>query len=216
MMRILVMIMKWVTRLFLLGVFLVILCNLVVWYWGGDALYDSVETVPQNHCALVLGTSKYTTSGEINPYYKYRMEAAVALYEADKVSYIIVSGDNRYNNYNEPATMYRDLVKAGISKNAIVLDYAGFRTLDSVVRCQKVFGQDKFTIVSQAFHIRRALFVARCKGIDAVGFTAEGVSLKRGLKVNLREIAARVGVVLDILTNRQPYFLGEPIAIPPV
>ena len=176
--------------------------------------YSSIDSIPHNHCALVLGTSKYLSNGRRNLFYTNRINATVQLYFCSKIDYIIVSGDNRNRNYNEPITMYNDLVAAGIPGRKIILDYAGFRTLDSVVRCKEVFGQDKFTIVSQQFHNQRALYIARKKDIEAIAFNAESDKEPLDYKVNLREIAARTLMLYDMLTAKQPHFLGERIYIP--
>ena len=122
--------------------------------------YNTINKLPQNDVALVLGTSKYTVNGYQNPYFYYRIEAAAKLYQAKKVKHILVSGDNRLKSYNEPKEMQQALEKRGIPTKAITLDYAGFRTLDSVVRSKEVFGQKRITIVSQKFHNHRALFIA--------------------------------------------------------
>ena len=110
--------------------------------------------------------------------------------------------------------MYNDLIAAGIPNKKIILDYAGFRTLDSVVRGKEVFGQDKFTIVSQLFHNQRALYIARQKGIEAIAFNTEDNGEKLALKVQLRELGARMLVVIDMITSKQPHFLGEKVIIP--
>jgi len=181
---------------------------------GNRFCYSSVDSIPHNHCALVLGTSKYLANGSRNHYYSARIKATVELYFRQKVDYIIVSGDNRNRNYNEPITMFNDLVVAGIPGRKIVLDYAGFRTLDSVVRGKEVFGQDKFTIVSQSFHNQRAIYIARKKGIEAIAFNSEDNNYDYDFKVQVREIAARVLVVFDMITSKQPHFLGEKVIVP--
>lgn len=188
--------------------------NVSITKTGNRYCYNSIDSIPHNHCALVLGTSKYLWNGKRNLFYTNRIRAAVELYNHDKIDFIIVSGDNRNRNYNEPITMYNDLVAAGIPGKKIILDYAGFRTLDSVVRGKEVFGQDKFTIVSQSFHNQRAIFIARKKGIDAIAFNAEDDSGKLAFKVQMREVAARILVVFDMITAKQPHFLGEKVIIP--
>ena len=177
-------------------------------------IFSSIDSVPYNHCALVLGTSKYLWNGKRNLYYSDRIKTAVELYHHNRVDFIIVSGDNRAKNYNEPITMYNDLVAAGIPFKKIILDYAGFRTLDSVVRGKEVFGQEKFTIVSQLFHNQRAIYIARRKGIEAIAFNAGNSDEQLSFKVQMRELAARVLVFIDLITSKQPHFLGEKVFIP--
>lgn len=188
--------------------------NITITKTGIRYSYNSIDSIPHRHCALVLGTSKYLWNGKRNLYYTNRIKAAVELYNHDKIDFIIVSGDNRNRNYNEPITMYNDLIAAGIPNKKIVLDYAGFRTLDSVVRGKEVFGQDRFTIVSQAFHNQRAIYIARKKGIEAIAFNTEDGPGKLAFRVQIREVAARMLVVFDMITSRQPYFLGEKVVIP--
>lgn len=192
----------------------VIYVNVKITNEGNRYCYNSVDSIPYNHCALVLGTSKYLANGSRNLYYTNRIKAAVELYFCYKIDYIIVSGDNRKRNYNEPITMYNDLVAAGIPGRKIILDYAGFRTLDSVVRGKEVFGQPKFTIVSQSFHNQRAIYISRKRGIEAIGFNCGDYSGNIDFKLRMREFAARVLVIYDMVTGRQPYFLGEKVEIP--
>ncbi len=192
----------------------VVLCNLAVKFGSTSRIFNSIEKLPDNKAGLVLGTSKYRMDGSENLFFKYRIQAAAQLYKAGKIEVIIVSGDNRVANYNEPREMRRELVKLGIPAHKIHLDYAGFRTLDSVVRCKEVFGQQKFTIISQQFHNERALFIAKRKDIDAVAFNAKDVNLQSGFKTKLREVFARVKVVIDLyVLKKQPKFLGEEIGI---
>ncbi len=195
-------------------VIFVIYVNVTITKAGNRYCYNSIDSIPHNHCAVVLGTSKYLANGSRNLYYTNRIKATVELYFRFKVDYIIVSGDNRNRNYNEPITMYNDLVAKGIPGRKIILDYAGFRTLDSVVRGKEVFGQDKFTIVSQSFHNQRAIYIARRKGIEAIAFNSEDVDGKIDFRVQLREAAARILVLYDMITEKQPHFLGEKVIIP--
>ncbi|WP_349919923.1 SanA/YdcF family protein [Aeromonas veronii] len=176
--------------------------------------YDDVDAVPYNRVAVVLGTSKYLIGGSPNHYFKYRIKAAAELYNNGKVDYILVSGDNATVQYNEPRQMRRALIQAGIPASAIYSDYAGFRTLDSVVRAKEVFGQSRFTVVSQAFHNERAIFIARHFGIEAVGFNALDPSAYQGIRTRVREVGARLMGLLDLyVLDKGPKFLGEPIVI---
>lgn len=196
-------------------IIIVAFCNWWVNHTTGDFAHNKVQNIPVNHVGLVLGTSKYLRNGQVNLYFTYRIDAAEELYKSGKVEYLLVSGDNRTKNYNEPERMRRELVKRGIPNNHIILDYAGFRTLDSVIRSNKIFGQDSITIISQIFHNQRALYIARHYGINAVAFNAQNVDIARGLKTNIRELMARVKMFIDLyITDKQPYFLGDPVPIP--
>jgi SanA protein len=174
---------------------------------------SNISKVEHRHAALVLGTSKYLKRGWVNQYYKNRIEAAVELYQAGKVDYIIVSGDNGRKSYNEPRMMYLDLVNHGVPSEKIVLDYAGFRTFDSVVRCKRVFGQESIVVVSQRFHNERAVFIAQQFGIDAIGYNAQSVNIRYGLRTKVREFFARVKVFIDLLFKNQPKHLGPRVKV---
>lgn len=176
-------------------------------------LYNTTGTIPKNKVGLLLGTSKYVSTGHINLYYQYRIEAAAELYKANKISYILISGDNSTKAYNEPTTMQKDLIGMGVPKEHIYLDYAGFRTFDSVVRSKEIFGQQSITVISQPFHNKRALFIAEQKGIGAVAYNAQRVNTRYGFKTNLREVFARSKMVLDFLLGVEPKFLGKKITI---
>lgn len=176
-------------------------------------LYTDVNKVPYNKVGVVLGTSKYAVGGRVNLYYKYRIEAAAKLFLAEKINYILVSGDNGSKNYDEPTKMKADLVKYGIPEDRIVMDFAGFRTLDSVVRANEVFQLTDYTIISQQFHNERALYLANYFKHNTVGFNAKGVSYRYGFKVKIREYLARVKMTLDLILGVTPKFLGDKIPI---
>jgi len=178
-----------------------------------DKLYSEVNEVPSNKVGVVLGTSKYLVSGQINHYYQYRIDAAAELFHSGKVEFILVSGDNRHHSYNEPQTFKNDLVKKGIPEEKIFLDYAGFRTLDSMVRAKEVFGQESITVISQKFHNERAIYLAEKRGLNAIGFNAKDVNLRSGFKVQMREYLARVKMFSDLIFGKQPRFFGEQIEI---
>ena len=196
------------------GILAIVFSHFMVEWYASYWVFDDVKKVPHNRVALILGTSSRLADGSSNLYFKYRIQAAVQLYKAKKADYLLVSGDNSLAYYNEPMDMKKALMKEGIPENIIFLDYAGFRTLDSVIRANKVFAQAKYTIVSQPFHNKRALFIARQRGINAVAYNARDVSASLGFKTQMRELLARVNVVLDIyILNTQPKFLGEIVDI---
>ncbi|MFK7757131.1 MAG: vancomycin high temperature exclusion protein [Flavobacteriales bacterium] len=176
--------------------------------------YNSISEVSPAKVGLVLGTSKYVRSGNVNQYYQYRLNATKQLYDAQKIKYVLVSGDNSTTSYDEPNTFKRDLIKMGIPAEKIILDYAGFRTLDSVVRAKEVFQENNFILISQPFHNERALFIASRKGINAKGYNAKDVTYRYGFKTQLREKFARVKTCIDLfILNTQPKFLGDKITI---
>ncbi|MGH8048681.1 MAG: SanA/YdcF family protein [Chthoniobacterales bacterium] len=171
--------------------------------WGRD--YNRIEDVPPRDAALVLGTSKYVAAGRPNLHYLYRMDAAAALFKAGRVKRLIVSGNGSEPNYNEPRMMRDDLVARGVPANRIVLDEAGMRTFDSVVRAATVFGAPDCIVVSQSSHNKRAIFIGRCRGLDIIGWDARPVSLWTDPRTAIRERLARVLAVLDVtIFNKEP------------
>jgi SanA protein len=177
-------------------------------------VYDQLADLPARRVGLVLGTGKWAPSGRVNLFYKRRLEAALTLYRVGKVERLLVSGDNSRPEYDEPTDMHDDLVALGVPSEHITLDYAGFRTYDSVIRAKEVFGLEGFVVVSQRFHCLRAVYLARAAGLNAVGFAAQDVGGATGMRIRLREVLARTQAVVDWnVLHRQPKFLGEPVAI---
>lgn len=176
-------------------------------------LYNSTDSIPSCKTAVVLGTSKFMSNGSKNYFFYNRITAAETLYKSGKIQFLIISGDNSLSYYNEPEDMKKELIKVGVPDSVIFLDYAGFRTFDSMIRAKEVFGQTKFIVVSQQFHNERAVFIARKYGIEAYAYNAEDVSAYSGLKTKVRELFARVKVFIDVYTDKQPKFLGEKIRI---
>lgn len=193
--------------------FLLLAVSLRVWSAGRDRLYAELENVPEREVALVLGCPPLTAQGDRNLYFEHRMDAAAELYLADKVDRILVSGDHRTPNYNEPLAMRKALVERGVTDADIVADEAGLRTLDSVVRARAVFGADRVTIVSQEFHNRRAIYLADRFGVDAVGYNAADVDRRPWSPLSLREAAARIRAFADALRwrGRDPRYDVGPV-----
>ena len=185
-------------------------------YWVKSStraqLYSDVTAIPHKKIGLLLGCSKFA-SGGINLYYQYRIAATTALFRAGKIDYVLISGDNSHKDYSEPEMMQADLIAAGIPADRIVLDYAGFRTLDSILRCKYVFDEDDVTIISQQFHNERALFLANRKGVRAIAFNAQDVPKRWSIKVAIREKFARVKMLLDLTFGKGPKFYGPKIPI---
>jgi SanA protein len=199
--------------LFIISVLSMVLATLRINRSTDNQVFNDVSQVPVNKVGLLLGTSKLLRSGKPNQYFGNRILAANQLYRAGKIQYIVISGDNGRQGYNEPKEMKAELVKLGVPSEKIYLDYAGFRTYDSVYRLRDIFGQGSFTVISQEFHNRRAIYIAQELGLQAVGFNANDVDAYNGFKTQLREKFARVKVFIDLLMNKKPKFLGEKIKI---
>lgn len=208
---------KWVIWFLSIAITLCVVCisvcNLIIKNHSSAKLYSDINDIPDNNVGLLLGTSPKLRNGKNNLYFDYRILATVDLYNAGKINYILISGDNRKRGYNEPEEMKNALLQKGVPENVIFLDYAGFRTLDSVVRAKEIFGQSQFTLISQRFHNERAIYLANSYEIDAIGFNAEDVDVYNGLKTQIRELLARVKMFLDLATNKQPHFLGDKVII---
>jgi SanA protein len=182
---------------------------------ASSRLYSSIKKIPSKKAVLLLGTAKYIKKGRKNYFYTYRIRAVVALWKAHKVRAVLVSGDNSSKYYDEPTTMAKDLIKAGIPKRYITLDYAGFRTLDSIVRAEKIFGLKDYIIVSQKFHLERALYIAKAKGQKVIGFIAKDIPNTLSAKrMKYREYLARTKAFLDLyVLDTQPKFGGKRVKV---
>ncbi len=201
---------KWTLIGIVLLICFTLFSNLIIIQSTQKKIFSNVSEITKKDVALILGTSRYVRGGYTNLFFKYRIDAAVQLYKSGKIKHILVSGDNSKRSYNEPKEMLKALLKRGIPESAITLDYAGFRTLDSVVRCKKVFGQNKFIIISQRFHVERALFIANKYDIDAIGFSAKDPPEKYSTKTRIREYFAKTLAVIDLyIIYKKPKFLGK-------
>ncbi len=172
-------------------------------------IYQFPDNVPQTRAALVLGAS--VVSGKPSPVLEERAHTAIGLYMMGKVSKILVTGDNGALTHDEVTPVRKYLINAGIPPEDIFLDHAGFDTYSSMYRARDVFKADSLTIVTQDFHMPRAVFVAR-----QLGITAYGVVPERGqgdVYDYVREIPASVKALLDLALNRTPKYLGEAIPL---
>jgi SanA protein len=207
--------MRWLIRTVLTAllvfVLVVVASNLWIVQSTTSRVFADASQLPNHRVALVLGTSNKTAGGGINPYFAKRMETAASLYKQGKIDHLILSGDNRSSKYyNEPQAMRKALIKLGVPASAITLDYSGVRTLDSVVRCKEIFGQNKITIITQPFHSYRALFISQYYDIDAVAMVADEPDVSYSFNVRLREYFARTKAVLDLyILKTSPRFMGE-------
>jgi len=205
---------KIITYLFIsliVGVGVILTINYTVRSTTKELIYTSAKKIPSKRAALLLGTAKYIANGRKNYFYVYRIRAAIALWKTHKIKAIIVSGDNGTKYYDESTAMYEDLIKAGIPARYIIRDYAGFRTLDSVVRAEAIFDLKDYIIISQRFHLERALFIARAKGQNAIGFIAKDLPhTDAALRMKLREYLARTKAFLDLyVLGTDPKFYGK-------
>ncbi|MBK1882883.1 YdcF family protein [Luteolibacter pohnpeiensis] len=212
---------SWIKRICVLGVLTALFGVGLISYTYVSAIWASrgriftdVNALPKGKVGLVFGTTD-RVNGRENPYFRYRIDAAEKVWKAGKLDTLIVSGDNRTRYYNEPEKMKQALIARGVPADRIVCDYAGLRTLDSVVRAKEIFGAEPVLFLSQKFHNERAIYLAQANGIEAYGFNARDVSAKFGLRTQLREVAARVQMWLDVhFLNTRPQHMGEKIKLP--
>ncbi len=183
--------------------------NLWVLSYGNDRIYTDLEDLEPRYVGLVLGTSSSPDGVRVNAYFEERMEAAIRLYESGKVKHLLVSGDNSSSHYNEPRDMANYLVARGIPADQITLDYAGFRTYDSLLRGKEIFGLEDCIVITQRFHAPRALFVGAKKGIDVQSYVANDPEQGVSFSLRVREWMARIVAAIDVVTNRQPKFYGQ-------
>ncbi|MEP6669939.1 MAG: ElyC/SanA/YdcF family protein [Chthoniobacter sp.] len=189
--------------------------NFWVLHSARRAIFTDSAQLPKNDVCLVLGTSRYNGDGiSDNTFFLGRMNAAARLYHESKVRHLLVSGDNGHAGYDEPTWMRDALIQRGVPRDAITLDYAGFRTLDSMARAKAVFGLRRFTIVTDDFHMARSIFLARSYGLEVVGCPSEPVAYWWSKKVRTRELASRTVACLEVyLLHTKPRFYGAPVKI---
>jgi len=172
-------------------------------------VYTSVDAVPQTEVALVLGAS--VAGGQLSSILAARADTAIALYKAGKVAKILVTGDNGALNHDEVTPVRKYLLDAGIPAGDIFLDHAGFDTYSSMYRARSVFEVKSMTIVTQDFHLPRAVFLARTLGVEAYGVVA--AEDPGGFYNYLREVPASWKALLDLALRREPKYLGSLIPI---
>lgn len=213
---------RWFKRLCAAALVLVLLVVGVIGYayftatWASHGrLYQDAALLPAAKVGLVFGTSDRLRDGRENLYFRYRIDAAERVWQSGKIETLIVSGDNRSRYYNEPEKMKQALVERGLPADRIVCDYAGLRTLDSVVRAKEIFGADPMIFISQRFQNQRAIYLAKANGIEAYGYDARDVEPQDGMKTRIREVGARVKMWLDVhYLNTRPRHLGDKIDLP--
>jgi SanA protein len=189
----------------------VMVCNLWVVLSTQGRVHQSVESIDTMPVGLVLGTTRKVGPDQANPHFDNRLAAAAALYHAGKVRHLLVSGHREVSGYyDEPRDMTARLVELGVSAAAITPDHSGLRTLDSIIRAKKIYGVQRLTVISDDFHVNRALFIADREGVEAIAFRGDSVDVQQSLRARTREYFARVKAVIDLyLLDTQPGEMGE-------
>lgn len=177
---------------------------------AGQRIYTEISDTPYRRVGLLLGTSKYTRGGTVNRYYYARLRTAADLYAQGRIDVVLASGDNQSVAYNEPQQMLGTLLALGVARDDIILDYAGLRTFDSVVRIGAVFGIDEYTIITQHPHSLRALYIADQFGHHAIVYNVPLPNDRSKVRFHIREMLARVKAMLDIhVLGTEPRHLGS-------
>lgn len=214
----------WIKRLLMsLGALLLLATLLFIggnfWVLATTAAY--IERQPQQcrpaEVGIVFGTSHWTRGGGRNPHFHARMRVAAALIKQSQVEHLLLSGDNRTQAYNEPRAMWRALYRRGVPPEQLTMDFAGFSTYDTLARARDVFQLEKALLITQSWHLPRAVYIGRALDMDVTGCVADDSTVAVGWRLKLREWAARVGTLGDLYVwGREPYFLGtpEPIELP--
>lgn len=188
----------------LVGVAVILGCQVAVWSASRGRLYSDVDSIPHREAGLLLGTNPKGRTGRPNQFFVRRIEATVALFEAGKIDRLIISGAKYDKGYDEPEAMRKELVSRGLPDSIITLDGEGFRTINSVVRTKELFGIDSVTVITQQFHNERALFLAKHIGIDAIAYNAANTSSRRWKLLMIgRECFARVKAVFEVIGNER-------------
>ncbi|MEU1484469.1 ElyC/SanA/YdcF family protein [Streptomyces sp. NPDC005752] len=171
-----------------------------------DARVRTTADAPAQRVAVVFGAG--LRDGRPSRYLAHRLDTAAELYRSGKVRVVLVTGDNSREEYDEPDAMRTYLAGRGVPDGRIVSDYAGFDTYDSCVRAKKIFGVDRAVLVSQGFHIRRAIALCRSAGVDAYGVGADDVHDATWYYGGAREVFAAGKALLDVVFEPDPHFLG--------
>ena len=203
--------------LLLLAVLLWVAGNLWVLSHSAPYIQSNVAHCQSQRIGVVFGTSSWTRTGVRNPHFNARMDTAARLIHSGRVRHLLLSGDNRTRAYNEPRAMWHDLNKRGVAPEQLTMDFAGFSTFDTLARAQDVFQVDKAVLITQRWHLPRAIYIARARGMEVTGCVASAGAVAGEWRLRLRESLARVAALGDLyLWGREPYFLGppEPILMP--
>lgn len=189
-----------------------IVANAVVYKQSKKYLYDNVSEVPKCYTAIVLG-AKVNANGMPSDYLQDRLDMAIKLYRSHKITRFLLSGDHGQTSYDEVNNMKKYLIDHDINTVDIFLDHAGFDTYNTMVRASKIFQVKDAIIVTQAFHLPRAVFIARSKGIEAFGMKADQQEYAAMKTLKIRESLARVKAFAEVTIHKKPKYLGEIIPI---
>jgi len=196
----------------LTSIVIFVLINAYILFSTKDFIFDDIDDVPKAYVAIVLG-ARVMPNGFPSYVLQDRLDTAIDLYNFNKVERILLSGDHGQNEYDEVNNMKKYLISKNIPVSDIFLDHAGFNTYNSMSRAKEIFLIDDAIVVSQKFHLARSVYIAREKGISAVGIVANRRFYLSTTRNNIRESLARVKSFFEVLINVDPKFLGDQIPI---
>jgi SanA protein len=193
-------------------VLLVVIANIIVSVKSQQYIYHNVTDLPKCYTAIILG-AKVSAKGVPSDFLRDRLDVAIELYNSKKVTRFLLSGDHGTTSYDEVNSMKKYLLKRGIDTSDIFLDHAGFDTYNTMIRAKEIFQITDAIIVSQEFHLSRAIYIARSKGLEAYGIKADKRNYPSLKRLKFRELLAKVKAFAEVTTNAKPKYLGNQIPI---
>lgn len=200
---------KWLLLLFFI---IYILCNALIYFNSKNFIYRDKSEIPASYVALVPGASVFA-NGTPSPILADRLDKALELYKTGKIKRFLLSGDHGTRSYDEVNAMRSYMVTKGVPDSIIFTDHAGFDTYSSMKRAHDIFEVDSLTIVTQAFHLRRAVYIARKQGLVAYGYASDMRKYPSINYLKIRESFASIKAVFEVLFHVKPRFEGEKIPI---
>jgi len=192
----------------------IFICDNIIHNAAKGKLYVDSKSIPYNKLGILLGVPKFRKNGDKSMYYANRVAAAVTLLQDRKIKYLLISGDSSSEHYNEPYSMRQDLIAAGIDSSVLYVDYLSTRTYESIRRLKEIYGQDTVTIISQASHNERALYLASKEGIKAIAFNAVDLKGIQTWYAIVHEKLARVKVFIDFLLDKKTGYPDPKVKLP--
>jgi SanA protein len=197
--------------LVIFGLIAVISVNYYVKSSTKKQIYYSLKKFPKNDVGIIFGAG--INGDQPSKYLKDRLDAGILLYKANRINKILLSGDNGRDEYDELTVMKNYCFNHGVDTTKIFIDYAGFDTYSTMYRAKHIFNIKKATLISQEYHLNRAIYIGRKLGIKSVGYSANQGDYLGYKYVTFREYASIFKAFFDVLRNREPRFLGNPIDI---
>ncbi|KIC03492.1 membrane protein [Flavobacterium sp. JRM] len=195
----------------IIGLIIIIYINVDIKSKTNDLIYHSLNDIPKTDVGIVFGAG--INGDKPSTYLKDRLDAGILLYKSKKINKILLSGDNGSDEHDELTVMKNYCFENGVDTTKIYVDYAGFDTYSTMFRAKSIFKIKSAVLISQEYHLNRAIYIGDKLGIKSVGFSANAREYQNYKYVCFREYFSRLKSVLDVARNREPYFLGNEIDI---